>query len=75
MYIRRTKTKTKTAEHGEDSYTYRIVESVREGTQVKQRTLLNLGKDFAIEPAHWPVLTARIDQLLLRLRIAVETFG
>ena len=62
MYIRRTKTKT--AEHGEDSFTYRIVESVREGTQVKQRTLLNLGKDFAIEPAHWPVLTARIDQLL-----------
>ena len=41
-----------------------IVESVREGTHVKQRTLLNLGKDFAIEPAHWPLLTARIDQLL-----------
>jgi len=61
MYIRTTKTKT--AEHGEDSYTYRIVESVREGTQVKQRTLLNLGKDFAIEPAHWPLLTARIEQL------------
>jgi transposase len=62
MYIRRTKTKT--ADHGEDSYTYRIVESVREGTQVKQRTLLNLGKDFAIEPAHWPLLAARIEQLL-----------
>ena len=50
MYIRRTKTKT--AEHGEDSYTYRIVESVREGTQVKQRKLLNLGKDFAIGCDH-----------------------
>ena len=62
MYIRRTKTKT--AEHGKDSYTYRIVESVREGAQVKQRTLLNLGKDFAIEPAQWPLLTARIEQLL-----------
>ena len=62
MYIRRTKTKT--AGHGEDSFTYRIVESVREGTQVKQRTLLNLGKDFAIEPAHWPLLAARIEQLL-----------
>ena len=62
MYIRRTKTKT--ADHGEDSYTYRIVESVREGTQVKQRTLLNLGKDFAIEPAHWPLLAARIEQFL-----------
>ena len=32
--------------------TNRIVETMREGTQVKQRTLLNLGKDFAIEPAH-----------------------
>ena len=62
MYIRRTKTKT--ADHGKDSYTYRIVESVREGMQVKQRTLLNLGKDFAIEPAHWPLLAARIEQLL-----------
>jgi transposase len=62
MYIRRTKTKT--ADHGKDSYTYRIVESVRVGTQVKQRTLLNLGKDFAIEPTLWPLLTARIEQLL-----------
>src|SRR5665647_3274652 len=26
--------------------------------------LLNLGKDFAIEPAHWPLLAARIEQLL-----------
>jgi transposase len=62
MYIRRTKTKT--AEYGKDSYTYRIVESVRVGTQVKQRTLLNLGKDFAIEPTQWPLLAARIEQLL-----------
>src|SRR5450631_792571 len=62
MYIRRTKSKT--AEHGEDSFTYRIVESVREGTQVKQRRLLNLGKDFAIEPTHWPLLAARIEQFL-----------
>src|SRR5450631_3923112 len=62
MYIRRTKTKA--ASHGEDSSTYRIVESVRVGTQVKQRTILNLGKDFAIEPAHWPLLTARIEQFL-----------
>ncbi|MFA5920498.1 MAG: hypothetical protein WC856_04335 [Methylococcaceae bacterium] len=49
------------ADHGEDSYTYRIVESVREGTQVKQRTLLNPGKNFAIEPTQWPLLTARIE--------------
>src|SRR5674476_1516963 len=62
MYIRRTKTKT--TDQGGASFTYRIVETVRVGTQVKQRTLLNLGKDFAIEPAYWPLLAARIEQLL-----------
>ena len=62
MFIR--KTKTKTLDDGEAYFTYRLVESVREGRQVKQRTLLNLGKDFAIEPQHWPLLTARIEQLL-----------
>jgi transposase len=62
MFIR--KTKTKTLDDGEGYFTYRLVESVREGQQVKQRTLLNLGKDFAIEPQHWPLLTARIEQLL-----------
>jgi hypothetical protein len=62
MFIR--KTKTKTLDDGEAYFTYRLVESVREGQQVKQRTPLNLGKDFAIEPQHWPLLTARIEQLL-----------
>ena len=62
MYIR--KTKTKTLDDGEAYFTCRLVESVREGQQVKQRTLLNLGKDFAIEPQHWPLLTDRIEQLL-----------
>ena len=58
------KTKTKTAEPGKDAYTYRLVESVRVGTQVKQRTRPNLGKNFAIEPPHWPLLAARIEQFL-----------
>ena len=62
MFIR--KTKTKTLDDGEAYFTYRLVESVREGQQVKQRTLLNLGKDFAVDPQHWPLLTARIEQLL-----------
>jgi hypothetical protein len=53
----------KRMKHG-DAFGYRIVESVRVGTQVKQRTILNLGKDFAIDPAHWPLLTARIEQFL-----------
>jgi hypothetical protein len=62
IYIR--KTKTKTLAQGEAYFTYRIVESARIGNQVKQRTVLNLGKDFALEQAHWSVLTARIEQLL-----------
>ncbi len=61
MYIRRTKTKT--LEDGEAYFTYRIVESIRTGKQVKQRTLLNIGKNFAIEQEYWPLLTARIQQL------------
>ena len=62
MYIR--KTKTKNLDDGGAYYTYRIVESVRLGKQVKQRTLLNLGKDFAIDCEYWPLLTTRIEQLL-----------
>ncbi|MGH8475272.1 MAG: hypothetical protein ACRESZ_02190 [Methylococcales bacterium] len=45
MYIRRTKTKT--LDQGR-AYSYRIVESTRVDGRVKQRTLLNLGKDFPI---------------------------
>jgi len=62
MFIR--KTKTKSLDDGGAYYTYRIVESVRLGKQVKQRTLLNLGKDFAIDAEYWPLLTARIEQLM-----------
>jgi len=62
MYILKTKTKSKP--DGGSSFTYRIVESFRVGKLVKQRILLNLGKDFDIEQPHWPLLTARIDQLL-----------
>lgn len=62
MYIR--KTKTKSLDNGEAYYTYRIVESIRLENKVKQRTLLNLGKDFTIDQEHWPLLTARIEQLM-----------
>ena len=62
MYIR--KTKTKSLAQNEAYYTFRIVESTRLGKKVKQRTLLNLGKDFSIASEHWPLLCARIEQLL-----------
>jgi hypothetical protein len=62
MSIRRTQIKI--LDHGGVCFIYRIAESVRVGEQIKQCTLLNPGKDFAIEPAHWPLLTARIEQFL-----------
>ncbi len=62
MYIR--KTKIKSGSQGEPYYTYRLVESIRTGKTVKQRTVINLGKNFAIKPEHWPLLTVRIEQIL-----------
>ena len=62
MYIR--KTKIKNSKQGDPYYTFRIVESVREGDKVKQKTLLNLGKNFDIASSDWPILTCRIEQLL-----------
>ena len=62
MYIR--KTTIKNSKQGETYYTYRIVESIREGNKVKQKTVLNLGKHFNIDPCHWSALTSRIEQLL-----------
>lgn len=62
MYIR--KTKIKSGAQGEPYYTYRLVESVRIGKTVKQRTVINLGRHFAIAAEHWSLFTARIEQLL-----------
>ncbi|BBO91066.1 hypothetical protein DSCOOX_42460 [Desulfosarcina ovata subsp. ovata] len=44
MYIRRTTIKSK--KDGETYFTHRLVESVRVGNKVKQRTIINLGKNF-----------------------------
>jgi hypothetical protein len=41
MFIRRTAIKSR--ETGEPYYTYRLVESVRTSTSVRQHTVLNLG--------------------------------
>jgi hypothetical protein len=73
MYILKTKTKTKSTPDGGSSFTYRIVESFRVGTLVKQRILLNLGKNFDIEHSHWPLLVGlvRTKQIILRLRRTV----
>lgn len=62
MFIRRTQTRNTST--GESYHTFRLVESKRIGKKVKQVTLLNLGRHFAIAQDHWPILCSRIDQLL-----------
>ena len=62
MFIRRAKTRT--ADTGEVYHSHRLVRNERRGEKVRQRTLLNLGSHFPVDRAHWPLLCARIDQLL-----------
>ena len=79
MFIRRTTTRSSTT--GENYVTHRLVEAVREGSSVKQRTLLNLGAHFDAPQADWADLAARIDELLhgqvslLALRPALEVLA
>jgi transposase len=62
MYIRRTQTANTST--GDRYYTYRLVSSERMGGKVKQKTLLNLGRHFAVDQAHWPSLCVRIEEVL-----------
>jgi len=62
MYIRRTKTRQTAS--GESYYSHRLVRSERIGNKVHQRTLLNLGHDFALAQTHWPALCAYLEELL-----------
>jgi transposase len=63
MFIRRTKTRT--TESGEHYYSYRLVDSHRIANRVRQRTLLNLGNTFTLPHEHWPLLTQRIEHIIL----------
>ena len=62
MFIRKTATRNKSA--GSSYVTFRLVTSERTGKQVRQITLLNLGRQFDLPPADWPRLCARIEALL-----------
>ena len=70
MFVRRTKTRG--ADRGQVYFSYRLVRSERSGQRVRQRTLLNLGSDFAVASEHWPVLCARIEQLISPQAVLVE---
>ncbi|WP_371258183.1 hypothetical protein [Thiohalocapsa sp. ML1] len=61
MYIRRTHTRNTAT--GERYYRYRLVRSQRVGGKVRQVTLLNLGRHFAIPQADWPTLCARVEEI------------
>jgi len=79
MYIRRVTTRRSAS--GEAYFSYRLVETRRAGTRVRQVALLNLGRHFDLAEEHWPALCARIQALLspqgalmpVELPAAVET--
>ena len=62
MYIRRTSIKSR--KDGRQYYTYRLVQSERTTNGVSQRTLINLGVDFALPRHQWPELASRIQAIL-----------
>ena len=62
MYIRRTTTKSRKS--GDPYVSYRLCSSERVGGKVKQRTILNLGRYFDLPQDQWPMLSARIEELL-----------
>ena len=62
MFIRQTNTRNKST--SESYFTYRLVSSERVGKQVRQITLLNLGRNFDLAREDWPRLCTRIDGLL-----------
>ena len=59
MFIRKTATRNKST--SESYFTHRLVTSERAGKQVRQITLLNLGRHFDLPQPDWPRLCARID--------------
>lgn len=61
MFIRRTQTRS-TAD-GSTYATYRLVRSRRIEGKVRQETLLNLGSQFPIERADWPLLCSRLREI------------
>ena len=62
MFIRKTATRNKS--DSETYFTVRLVASERTGKQVRQITLLNLGRQFDLPQSDWPRLCTRIEALL-----------
>jgi len=70
MFIRQTRTNNKIT--GEGYFTFRLVRGERIGGKVRQITVLNLGRHFAIKQDDWPLLCGRIEQLLQPQALLLE---
>ena len=57
------KTATRARRDGGSYTSFRLVESVRSGSQVSQRTLLHLGSGFAVPAERWPELVLLVESL------------
>ncbi|UHD14464.1 hypothetical protein LT988_14255 [Thiocapsa bogorovii] len=62
IYIRRTHTRNSAT--GERYHTHRLVRSTRVRSKVRQITILNLGRHFAVPPGEGPTLCVRLEELL-----------
>ena len=62
MFIRRTQTRS--GDSDQPYNTFRLVQTTRVGSKVKQSTLLNLGSHFNLPQSEWSALAQRIDELL-----------
>jgi transposase len=62
MFIRRTQTSAKNS--SEAYFSHRLVEAVRVGKKVHQRTILNLGSQLELPQPEWPALALRIEEIL-----------
>lgn len=62
MHIKRTKTYT--AADGSPRYSFRLVESRREGDKVRKHILLNLGTAWNVPKEKWKAVTAQVKALL-----------
>ena len=62
MYIRRVSTRSNST--GESYFTHRLVRTELVADRVRQVTLLNLGRHFAVAQEDWPSLCPRIEENL-----------
>ena len=71
MYIR--KVTQKNSETGKIYFTHRLVETYRNSeNKVRQRVLLNLGKNFTTAQDEWKLLADRIEEIISGQRILFE---